>query len=113
MAGKAIGLESRVFALLQGLEWDPTPIQRESEGVLLSGKDALLVAPTGSGKTEAAVIPLVSRALDQEWEPLSILYITPLRALNRDMDQRLGPFLEPLGLDVGGFWGPFLSSQFD
>lgn len=100
MAGKAIELESRVSALLQGLEWDPTPIQRESEGVLLSGKDALLVAPTGSGKTEAAVIPLVSRALDQEWEPLSILYITPLRALNRDMDQRLGPFLEPLGLDV-------------
>ena len=100
MAGKAIGLESRVSALLQGLEWDPTPIQRECEGVLLSGKDALLVAPTGSGKTEAAVIPLVSRALDQEWEPLSILYITPLRALNRDMDQRLGPFLEPLGLDV-------------
>ena len=100
MAGGAIGLESRVSALLQGLEWDPTPIQRESEGVLLSGKDALLVAPTGSGKTEAAVIPLVSRALDQKWESLSILYITPLRALNRDMDQRLGPFLEPLGLNV-------------
>ena len=100
MAGKTVELEDRVSDLLQGLEWDPTPIQRESEEVLLSGKDALLVAPTGSGKTEAAVIPLVSRALDQNWEPLSILYITPLRALNRDMDKRLGPFLEPLGLDV-------------
>ena len=75
MAGKTIGLESRVSALLEGLEWDPTPIQREGEDVLLSGKDALLVAPTGSGKTEAAVIPLVSRALEQDWEPLSILYI--------------------------------------
>ena len=100
MAGKPVSLESRVSALLRGREWNPTPIQKESEGVLLSGRDALLVAPTGSGKTEAAVIPLVSRALDQKWEPLSILYITPLRALNRDMDQRLGPFLEPLGLDV-------------
>ena len=100
MGGRGIGLEPRVSALLRGLDWDPTPIQIEGEGVLLSGKDALLVAPTGSGKTEAAVIPLVSRTLEHGWEPLSILYITPLRALNRDMDQRLGPFLEPLGLDV-------------
>ena len=47
MADKAVSLESRVSALLQGLEWDPTPIQRESEKVLLSGKDALLVGILG------------------------------------------------------------------
>ena len=67
---------------------------------LLMRKDALLVAPTGSGKTEAAIIPIASNVISSGWQALSVLYVTPLRALNRDMDQRLGPFLEPLGLTV-------------
>ena len=93
-------LVPEVSNLLDSVNWKPTPIQIAAMEPLLSGNDALLVAPTGSGKTEAAVIPLASNALRGGWEPLSILYVTPLRALNRDMDQRLGPFLRPLGLDV-------------
>mgnify|MGYP002819597267 FL=1 len=93
-------LDARVSKLLKNLDWRPTPIQEAALGPLLSGEDALLVAPTGSGKTEAAIIPLVSNQISEGWEPLSILYVTPLRALNRDMDQRLGPFLDPLNIDV-------------
>ena len=93
-------LVPEVSNLLDSVNWNPTPIQIAAMEPLLSGNDALLVAPTGSGKTEAAVIPLASNALKGGWEPLSILYVTPLRALNRDMDHRLGPFLQPLGLDV-------------
>ena len=77
------------------------PIQKAGIPTLLSGSDGLLIAPTGSGKTEAAILPLVSRCINENWEGLAILYITPLRALNRDVDRRLGDLLDPLNLKVG------------
>ena len=95
------GLHPLVSGLVEDLGWDLTPIQQESMSGLLGGGHRLLLAPTGSGKTEAAVLPLVSRALSEDWQGLSILYVTPLRALNRDIDRRLGVMLDPLGLSVG------------
>ena len=56
-------LVPEVSNLLDSVNWKPTPIQIAAMEPLLSGNDALLVAPTGSGKTEAAVIPLASNAL--------------------------------------------------
>ena len=50
------------------------------------GKDALLVAPTGSGKTEAAVIPLVSRALDQGMGAS----VYPIHNASKGIKQRYG-----------------------
>ena len=94
-------LHPRVRELITQLGWDLTPIQEEATIDLYNNQDRLLVAPTGSGKTEAAILPVVSRALEEKWEGLSILYITPLRALNRDIDRRLSTMLEPLGLTVG------------
>ena len=93
-------LVPEVSILLDSLSWTPTPIQEVAMKPLLLRKDALLVAPTGSGKTEAAIIPIASNVISSDWQALSVLYVTPLRALNRDMDQRLGPFLEPLGLTL-------------
>ena len=64
----------------------------------MDGKERLLIAPTGSGKTLAAVLPLLHRCKTENWKPLSILYITPLRALNRDVDRRLAELSETLDL---------------
>ena len=74
---------------LRSQGWEPTPIQQVSIEPLLLGKDRLLIAPTGSGKTEAAVLPILSACYSQQWGRMSILYVTPLRALNRDIDRRL------------------------
>ena len=41
-------------------KWTPTPIQTAAMNALLNNEDALLVAPTGSGKTESAILPIVS-----------------------------------------------------
>src|SRR5688500_17057613 len=75
------------------------PIQQLSIGGILEGRDALLVAPTASGKTEAACAPLIERNFaEREW---AILYVTPTRALVNDLYERLASPVEQLGLTIG------------
>lgn len=63
-------------------------IQEKAIPVILAGGNALLVAPTASGKTEAAVLPLVSDLLSRHARPVALLYVSPLRALINDQAQR-------------------------
>ena len=81
--------------------WSPTPVQDLALPALAGGEEGIVVAPTGSGKTMAAGLPLLHRCLEEAWDPLAILYITPLRALNRDVDRRLIDLAESVGLRVG------------
>ena len=67
---------------------------------LLEGRHLLLIAPTGQGKTEAAMLPLFHRLLEDRPAAIALLYITPLRALNRDMLRRMKQFGELLGISV-------------
>ena len=80
--------------------WKPTPVQEHVLPDVMDGHDRLVIAPTGSGKTMAGILPLFHRCLCEEWPSLSILYITPLRALNRDVDRRLTELAEAVGLRV-------------
>lgn len=77
---------------------EPTEIQQLALPVLESDSDALLISPTGTGKTEAALLPLISRRLAAPTEPVSLLYVTPLRALNRDLEHRLVALVREVGL---------------
>jgi ATP-dependent helicase Lhr and Lhr-like helicase len=80
---------------------EPTPPQVQAWPLISRGEDVLVVAPTGSGKTEAAVLPLLSRLVTEgHGEGISLLYITPMRALNRDMLKRLQIWCARLGLSV-------------
>jgi len=101
MVGAITMLHPRVRMVVEDMRWSLTPIQEAGIPDLIGGSDRLLIAPTGSGKTEAVILPLISRALTEGWTGLSILYVTPLRALNRDIDRRLAKMLAPLGFEVG------------
>ncbi len=68
--------------------------------VILAGKDVLVISPTGSGKTEAAMLPIFHNLLKEESPGIRCIYITPLRALNRDMLLRLEEFGRKIGLRV-------------
>jgi len=57
------------------------PLQDEAIEPVLNGAHGMFLAPTAGGKTEAAAFPVFSRMATEEWRPLSVLYLAPLRAL--------------------------------
>ncbi|PSP99450.1 helicase [Halobacteriales archaeon QS_4_70_19] len=84
-------LHAEVRAALSERGFDsPTEPQRRAIPALAAGDDCLVVAPTGTGKTETAMLPVFSAIAERESaHGVQALYVTPLRALNRDMRERL------------------------
>ena len=78
----------------------PTGPQTEAIPHILAGRNILLVAPTGIGKTEAAMLPIFHKLISTEGKGIRCIYVTPLRALNRDMLRRLEEFGDALDLRV-------------
>lgn len=79
---------------------EPTPPQKEAVPLILKGENVLIVAPTGSGKTEAALLPILSTMLNEQGSGVRLLYITPLRTLNRDILSRVEWWALKLGFRV-------------
>ncbi|WP_103534291.1 DEAD/DEAH box helicase [Streptomyces sp. SM11] len=73
------------------------PLQEEAIGPLTGGADALLLAPTAGGKTEAACFPLLSRMERERWTGTSLLYVCPLKALLNNLLPRLETYTSWLG----------------
>ena len=92
-----------------------TEVQRRAVPVILAGWDTLITAATASGKTEAALVPLLERhILGREGSGLRLLYLCPTRALLRDLFGRLEPSLRALGVAAAmksGDTGPVSSRR--
>ncbi|MGH3423472.1 MAG: DEAD/DEAH box helicase, partial [Nocardioidaceae bacterium] len=99
-----------VHHIVNTLGWPSMrPLQERAVAPLLDGGDALLLAPTAGGKTEAAVFPVLSAMAREHWQGLSVLYVCPLRALLNNLEPRLAAYCGWLGRraalwhgDVGG-----------
>jgi ATP-dependent Lhr-like helicase len=90
-----------------------TEIQARALAPLLAGRNCVLAAPTASGKTEAALAPMLERDLQQRLKEnsqrpvqhtkttrLRLLYVVPTRALSRDMARRLEQPLKKLAISM-------------
>lgn len=78
-----------IKAFFKNRGWKPFPFQEEVWKSVLNGESGLIHVPTGSGKTYAAVMGLFARWLNKPRKGLKAVYVTPLRALTRDIEKSL------------------------
>jgi ATP-dependent Lhr-like helicase len=93
--------ESLQLVLLHRLGWSTLREVQESTYIAVcSGQDTLVVAPTAGGKTEAALIPVIDRVLKEGCVGVAVLYISPLKALINDQEERFSAFCLSTGLEL-------------
>ena len=80
--------------------WAPRRHQLEMLAVARAGEHALLVAPTGAGKTLAGFLPTLVDLIEAPAEGLHTLYVSPLKALAVDVQRNLITPIEEMGLDI-------------
>jgi ATP-dependent Lhr-like helicase len=87
------------------------PLQEATIQPVLNGEHAILLAPTAGGKTEAAIFPVFSRMLTENWTGLSVLYICPIKALLNNLEERLSHYGHLLGRSVAVWHGDVSASR--
>src|SRR5262249_56766304 len=83
---------------------DPTPIQRKAIPIVLEGKDVIGAAQTGTGKTAAFVLPILTRLLDAPHR-LRALVLTPTRELAAQVETNARDYARFTDLRVGVVFG--------
>jgi len=73
-------------------------VQEMAGHALLDGKNAVILAPTVGGKTEASIFPLLATLMEREPQGVGLIYITPIKALLNNQAERLGLYTEMVGL---------------
>jgi ATP-dependent Lhr-like helicase len=105
-------LAEPVQSWIEAQGWtDFTAIQAEAIPRVVADQGVLLVSSTASGKTEAAVLPVVSRILELRLPPVAMLYVAPLKALINDQAGRAERILRETSLSSAWWHGELPRSE--
>ncbi len=105
-------LHEDIRRLIRERGWEQlTEIQERAIPEILSGKNVIISAPTGYGKTEAAILPVLSMMVEKGPKPVALLYITPMRALINDLYERIRWWAEKLGFNIARKHGDVSQSE--
>ena len=86
-------------AIVARLGWSSLrPVQELAGEALLSGKNAVVLAPTAGGKTEASMFPTLSSLVTSQPHGVGAIYVAPIKALLNNQAERLGLYTEMVGL---------------
>ena len=86
-------------AIVSRLGWSSLrPVQELSSHALLDGKNAIILAPTAGGKTEASIFPVLANLIEQEPKTIGAIYVAPIKALLNNQAERLKTYTEMVGL---------------
>lgn len=100
------------YHVVNSLGWSSLrPTQLDAIGPIQRGDHALLLAPTAGGKTEAAIIPVLSRMSIEGWGGLSVLYVCPIKALLNNLEPRLSRYAGLLGRKVEIWHGDIAATR--
>lgn len=75
------------------------PVQELAGEAILAGKNAVVLAPTAGGKTEASIFPTLSGLVSDPVEGVGAIYIAPIKALLNNQAHRLDQYTEMVGLE--------------
>ena len=91
----------------QSQDWKPFPFQKQTWKAFLAGKNGLLNAPTGSGKTYALWFPVVLNYIKRNPDyktkhkkGLKAIWITPLRSLSNEIELSASRITQDLGTQM-------------
>lgn len=100
------------YHVVNSLGWSTLrPTQLAAIDPIHSGRHCLLLAPTAGGKTEAAMIPVLSRMAEEDWRGLSVIYVCPIKALLNNLEPRLSRYAGLLGRTVEVWHGDVSASR--
>lgn len=100
------------YQIVNGLGFSSLrPIQERAIEAVLPGNNCVVLAPTAGGKTESAFFPLLSRMDTEDWRPVSVLYVTPLRALLNNQEPRLSRYAMLMGRRAAKWHGDVTPGQ--
>jgi ATP-dependent Lhr-like helicase len=86
-------------AIVSRLGWTALrPVQELAGEAILAGKNAVVLAPTAGGKTEASMFPALAGLMAREPDGVGVIYIAPIKALLNNQEERLGTYAEMVGL---------------
>jgi ATP-dependent Lhr-like helicase len=86
-------------AIVSRIGWTSLrPVQELASHAILDGKNAVVLAPTAGGKTEASIFPTLAQLVEHEPEGVGLIYIAPIKALLNNQAERLGTYTEMVGL---------------
>ena len=80
-------------------------MQEHAYEAIRGGSDVLVIAPTAGGKSEAALIPVLDNILKSGTKGVACIYLSPLKALINDQEERIAAFCRPTGLSLSKWHG--------
>lgn len=99
-------------AVVDRLGWRALrPVQEQAAEAILAGDNAVVLAPTAGGKTEAALFPILSLLLEAPTTRPGALYVAPIKALLNNQEERLGGYAEMVGLSAFKWHGDTTQAQ--
>lgn len=99
-------------AIVHDLGWRSLrPVQELTIEAVLDGANAVVLAPTAGGKTEASMFPVLSRILAEDPPPVAALYVCPIRALLNNQEERIGSYARMVGLSAFKWHGDVSDSR--
>jgi ATP-dependent Lhr-like helicase len=86
-------------AIVSRLGWTSLrPVQELAGEAILDGKNAVVLAPTAGGKTEASMFAALANLVERGPDGVGVIYVAPIKALLNNQEERLGIYAEMVGL---------------